>query len=182
MMPFTLRDAAEADRDAIREATLSAYQEYEAMLRPQHWQLYLQDILATLAAVWPAEQIVAERQGKIVGGVLYYPADATIPTPDGRSATLICPEIRLLAVTPPARGQGIGRALVVECLRRAAAAGAAAITLHTTDMMAAAVRMYESMGFVRAPELDRQPVLEVLIKGYRFDLTAGDFTAASPAA
>lgn len=164
MTSFNLRDATELDQDAIREVTLAAYEEYAAVMHPLHWQFYRQNIIATLADVRPAAQIVAEGEGNLVGTVLLYPAG---------DAPLIWPEIRLLAVLPEARGLGIGGALVRECMGRAVAAGAAAITLHTTDMMAAAMRMYEKMGFVRAPELDHQPVPEVLVKGYRFDLTGG---------
>jgi hypothetical protein len=44
------------------------------------------------------------------------------------------------------------------------------LTLHTTDIMRAAMRLYERMGFQRSPELDFQPVPEVIVKGYRLDL------------
>jgi predicted N-acetyltransferase YhbS len=179
---FHLRSATELDHEAIKDVTLAAYQEYAAMLHPMHWQLYRQSIVATLADVRPAEQIVAEQAGSVVGTVLLYPAGAVFSSPDGVSGGLSWPEIRLLAVGPEARGQGIGGALVRECVRRAKASGAAAITLHTTDMMAAAMRLYEAMGFERAPDLDHQPVPEVLVKGYRFDLAADAVTAVLPAA
>ena len=39
-----------------------------------------------------------------------------------------------------------------ECIRRARRLGAACLNLHTTDMMQVAMRMYERMGFVRAPD------------------------------
>jgi len=51
------------------------------------------------------------------------------------------------------------------------AGGAPALTLHTHEIMAVAMRMYERMGFVRAPELDFHPAPDVTIKGYRRDLT-----------
>ena len=57
-----------------------------------------------------------------------------------------------------------------ECIQRARRAGAAAITLHTTDMMQVAMQMYERMGFGRAPELDFRPTEDVIIKGYRLNL------------
>jgi hypothetical protein len=38
------------------------------------------------------------------------------------------------------------------------------------DMMQAATRMYERMGFVRAPDLDFSPAEGVLVKAYRLDL------------
>ena len=43
---------------------------------------------------------------------------------------------------------------------------------HTTDIMRAAVRMYERLGYVRTPEHDFSPAAGVLIKGYRLDLRA----------
>lgn len=54
-----------------------------------------------------------------------------------------------------------------ECIRRARARGAAYLGLHTMDVMRSAVRMYERMGFVRAPELDFSPAEGVLARGYR---------------
>jgi hypothetical protein len=38
-------------------------------------------------------------------------------------------------------------------------------------MMQTAMRLYERMGFVRAPELDFQPAPATTVKGYRLDLT-----------
>ena len=149
--------------------TLSAYQEYAAIM-PSHWEGYRQAILATLAGVKPAQQIVAEREDAIVGTVLLYPAGTVFSTPDGLPLTLAWPEVRLLAVAPAARGQGIGAALMYECVRRARRLGAAVLTLHTTDMMHVAMRMYEHMGFVHAPELDFHVDKDLTVKGYRLNL------------
>jgi GNAT superfamily N-acetyltransferase len=165
-----LRDARENDRDAIQDVTLSAYQQYAIVMPPPHWENYRQNILATLADVRPAEQIVAEQDGAVVGAVLLYPAGTVFSGPDGASVTLAWPEVRLLAVAPAARGQGIGKALMQECVRRAHQSKSAAITLHTNDMMEVAMRMYERMGFVRAPEFDFHPAPGATIKGYRFNL------------
>ncbi len=169
MPELLIRTARENDRAAIREVTLTAYQEYASLMLTQ-WDGYRENILDTLAEVQPAEQIVAEQGGAVVGTVLLYPAATVFTAPNGASVTLTWPEVRLLAVTPVARGQGIGAALMRECLQRARRSRAAALTLHTTDMMQVAMSMYERMGFVRAPELDFQPVPSITIKGYRFDL------------
>ena len=164
-----LRDARHSDREAITNVTLSAYREYAAIM-PAHWEDYKQNILTTLAEVKPAEQIVAEQAGAVVGTVLLYPAGTVLEGPDEREVRLGWPEVRLLAVAPAARGQGIGAALMQECIQRALRAKAAAITLHTTDMMQVAMHMYERMGFGRAPELDFRPTEDVIIKGYRLNL------------
>lgn len=159
-MNLQIRDARPNDQAAIRQVTLAAYEEYAPQM-PAHWEGYRQNILVTLASVTSAEQIVAEMDGTLVGTVLILPGE----TPE-RS----WPEVRLLAVLPSARGSGIGRALMQECVRRARAGGATTLTLHTTDMMEAALRLYTRMGFVRAPELDFHPAPSLTIKGYRLDL------------
>ena len=72
MKDLTIRNAHQEDQDAIQDVTLSAYQEY-ATIMPQHWALYRQNILATVAESKPSEQIVAQQNGAIVGTVLLYP-------------------------------------------------------------------------------------------------------------
>jgi GNAT superfamily N-acetyltransferase len=169
MNGLRIRDAHPDDRDAILGATLAAYQEYEALM-PSHWEEYRQHILATLADVKPAEQIVAEQDGGIVGTVLLYPAGTSLTLDEDSPITRRWPEVRLLAVIPAARGRGVGAALTHECAKRARRAGAGFLTLHTTDMMKAALRLSERMGVARAPEIDFHPVPGVTIKGYRLDL------------
>ena len=165
-----IRDARDGDRDAIRDVTLSAYEEYSALMSPEHWEAYRRDMLAALNEEGPAERIVAEQDGAIEGSVLLYPAGAVVRAPDGGTLRRGQPEVRLLAVAPAARGRGIGRALIEECACRARRSGARLLTLHTTDMMRVAVRMYERMGFVRAPELDYRPAPGVVVKGYALNL------------
>jgi GNAT superfamily N-acetyltransferase len=163
-----IRDACKEDRYAARNITLSAFQQYAAVLPPSRWEGYKENILYTLTDIAPAQQIVAEKKGVILGSVLLYPPGTAFSTPG--EGPLTCPEVRLLAVAPEARRQGIGTALMKECIRRARQGGAACLNLHTTDMMQAAMRMYERMGFVRAPELDFHPDPTVTVKAYRLEL------------
>ena len=65
-------------------------------------------------------------------------------------------EVRLLAVSPDARGSGIGEALMREILRRAATLGFEAVVLSTQTRMLAAQRLYDRLGFERQPERDWQ--------------------------
>lgn len=172
MSDLIVRDARPPDREAIRDVTMAAYQQYAAVMQT-HWEGYRRNILTTLGDVKPAEQIVAEQHGALVGTVLLYPAGTVLSASDGRSVTRSWPEVRLLAVAPAARGQGVGAALMRECVRRARQSGAAVLTLHTHEIMAVAMRMYERMGFVHAPDLDFHPAKDVTIKGYRLNLTEG---------
>ena len=164
-----IRDAREDDHDSIREVTLAAFQEYATVMHA-HWEGYRKGILNTLADVKPAEPIVAEQDGAVVGTVLLYPPGTVFTRPDGSQAILKNPEARLLAVAPMARGHGIGEALLRECIHRARRSGAAALTLHTSDFMKSGKRMYERMGFVRAQELDFYPSKDMTVKGYRLNI------------
>lgn len=165
-----IRDARPDDRDAILAVTLAAYEQYAAALTPPVWALYRQNIRSTLADVGPAAQVVAEDGGAVIGAVLLFPAGAVMANPGDRPATREWPEIRLLAVAPAARGKGVARRLMEECIQRARADGAPALTLHTADIMAVAMRLYERMGFARAPELDIRPAPGILAKGYKLML------------
>jgi ribosomal protein S18 acetylase RimI-like enzyme len=163
-----IRDARGEDRDAALKVTLSAFQQYAGVMPLPRWERYHKNIMTTLTDIPPAQQIVAEKEGIIVGSVLFYPPGTAFSTLEEGSLT--CPEIRLLAVAPEARGLGIGTALMRECIRRARLLGAPCLNLHTTDMMQVAMGMYERMGFVRAPELDFHLDPNVTVKAYRLDL------------
>jgi GNAT superfamily N-acetyltransferase len=169
MADLYIRDAHHGDGEAIRAVTLSAYEQYAGMI-PELWEEYRHGILGALDDTKPAERIVAEQASAIVGSVILYPTGTVFSVAPATQVTLQTPEIRLLAVAPIARGHGVGAALVEECILRARRSGAASVTLHTTNLMTTAMRMYEQMGFVRAPELDFHPTPEFLVKGYRLDL------------
>ncbi|MEV4070519.1 bifunctional helix-turn-helix transcriptional regulator/GNAT family N-acetyltransferase [Nonomuraea fuscirosea] len=78
---------------------------------------------------------IAESGGRRVGCVFYVRQDATTA------------KLRMLLVDPAARGLGIGRRLVEECLRHARAEGCKRITLWTRDSLVSARRIYQAAGF-----------------------------------
>ena len=170
---ISIRDALEGDREAAREVTLAAYEEYAKIIPPVFWERYRKNIVESLDEKGPAQHIVAEYAGKIAGSVLLYPPAASAYGGAAAGESTAIPEMRLLAVNPSMRGQGIGTALTRECVQRAQRAGAPALGLHTADIMQTAMRMYERMGFVRAPEFDFHPTENTVIKGYRLDLGQG---------
>ena len=79
-------------------------------------------------------------------------------------------EFRTLSVAPHARGRGVGRALVAACVERARALGLTEVVLCSLDHMLPAHRLYESLGFVRRPELDWFPEPDVILWGFSLDL------------
>lgn len=63
-------------------------------------------------------------------------------------------EVQRLAVAAHARGRGVGRALVEECVARSRASGDARLVLWTQPSMTSAQRLYERIGFDRRPDRD----------------------------
>jgi ribosomal protein S18 acetylase RimI-like enzyme len=164
-----LREALPADRAAADELTLRAYAEYAGVMAPSAWAGLDGAVRGALAAPGGAQRVVAlDDDGHVIGSVFLFPPAVDAYGDGGPRADW--PELRLLAVAPEARGRGVGRALVAECVRRARAMGAAALGLHTSASMTAAIALYEGLGFVRTPEHDFRPEGAELVTGYRLDL------------
>jgi DNA-binding MarR family transcriptional regulator/N-acetylglutamate synthase-like GNAT family acetyltransferase len=78
---------------------------------------------------------IAEHDGRIAGSVFLVRKSPTLA------------QLRLLYVEPWARGLGIGRRLVGECVRFARAKQYEQIVLWTQDILVSACRIYDSAGF-----------------------------------
>ncbi len=79
-------------------------------------------------------------------------------------------EFRMLAVAPTAQGRGVGHALAALVVERFRRDGARAVVLSSLPAMAGAHRIYERLGFVRAPHRDWSPGAGVDLLAYRLDL------------
>jgi len=163
---IVIREARDSDRDAIRKVLLDAYSQYEDVLPPDRWEAYRDNIVASVEAEGPRVRLVAERDGNVVGSALLF--DSSLAA-YGHDIGIESPIIRLLAVSPCARGQGVATALLWESAKRALEWGADTLHLHTSDMMASAVRLYERLGFERAYDKEFYNG-ETLVKSYRLRL------------
>jgi GNAT superfamily N-acetyltransferase len=114
----------------------------------------LADPLAHYDAVW-----VVEDGDRVVGSVAIRAAC------DGEA------ELKRMYLVPDRRGRGLGRRLLERALEWARDGGLATVTLDTTEEMAAARSLYESVGFravgSRTEVGERDSRCEIL---YRLDL------------
>ncbi|WP_030594423.1 GNAT family N-acetyltransferase [Streptomyces fulvoviolaceus] len=153
-MDIVIRQAAPDEYDTLGEITAQAYLQ-DGLLTFGETDWYLDELRNVAKRAAAADVLVATQGGQLLGGVTFVPSG-------GPMADLARPgeaEIRMLAVARSARGRGAGEALVRACVDRARATdGCTGIVLSTQAIMYAAHRIYERLGFLRAPERDWRPM------------------------
>jgi ribosomal protein S18 acetylase RimI-like enzyme len=143
-MKYEIRPAGESDWPALLDLTVRVFVG-EGFSTPA--------LEASLRALGPrpavAELIVAVDSARLLGSVFL-----VFDGPLRQVANSDEVEIRMLCVEPALRGRGIAEALMQECIKRTAASGRQGIALSTQTTMVAAQRLYQRLGFVRAPARD----------------------------
>ena len=148
--PVAVAGAQVEHAPALRALFRQANEEHRGSMPPRVFEGYLDDLLALVGDEPPPGMLV------VVGPAGAVLATGTVLT-DGHlqshwpSGTAV---LRAMAVEPAARGTGLGGVIGRACLARARDLGAAAVGLHTGPFMHDAMRLYESLGFRRCPELD----------------------------
>lgn len=150
----TIRDFDPDDVESVNAVALAAFSQYQDIYKD--WETFSQNISRMASLAEQGELIVATREDKVVGAVVYIGPHK----PRSDIFEPAWPIIRMLVVSPDARGLGIGRALAQECISRARRDGALDIALHTSPIMEVALQMYQRMGFVhmyQAPDTHGVP-------------------------
>jgi len=138
------------DVDDARRLLRAANEQYRPALSAGAFDAYLDMVLDLDSRLDVAELIVVRRDGDAVATVTWFP-DAR---DEGWGGPAGVAGIRSMGVDPGARGLGLGRALLDECVRRSRLVGANALALHTASWLPDAIRLYERYGFVRRPDRD----------------------------
>ena len=147
-MDCVIRPYEGTDRQAVDRIALAAFSPYARHYAD--WPAFSARIARTSELADQADLLVAETGGRVAGAVVH--------VAPGRPRSPIFPEdwsvMRMLVVDPACRGQGVGRRLLAGFLEHAVRAGAPVAGLHTSPMMASALRLYTTLGFTRDRDLD----------------------------
>jgi GNAT superfamily N-acetyltransferase len=162
----TIRPAREEELTAIGELTFEAYRT-NGYLAGREDGSYARQLSNARPRYEEAELLVAvDDAGRLLGTVTI----AEPGSPWREIGTDDQLEFRMLAVSPAARGRGVGELMTRWVLDCAVERGFAAVALSSSEKMHAAHRLYERLGFRRTPELDWRPEPDVPLITYRLDV------------
>ena len=135
--PYILRGLETGDAGWITHRQALIYAQEYGWTSPK-FEALLAEILSKFITHFDPQHErawIAERDGEVVGSVFVARASPEVA------------QLRLLYVDPSARGLGLGRRLVDECIRFSRAKGYKTLMLWTHDILVPAVRIYEAAGF-----------------------------------
>jgi ribosomal protein S18 acetylase RimI-like enzyme len=144
-----------------------AYAEYWKANDPG-WQEHIDLVRDVAGRVDRTVVLVATENDRVVGSATIE-LDGVIGD-DDREVTPGVAALRMVGVDPDLRRRGIGRALIEEVVSRCRAAGKHTLILRTTPSMVPAQRLYVSLGFERAPDLDMPVDERMTLLGFRLRL------------
>lgn len=145
--PVTVREAAPHEYAEAGRVTAEAYRQF-VVDGDDDWHEYLHAIADVEGRADRTTIFVALDGEQIVGSATLELFDRVEVEDD----PTLHPEeshIRMLGVHPDVRRRGVARALMSACFERARHEGKTFMTLHTTERMRDAQRMYEALGFER---------------------------------
>ena len=166
MSDVTIRRAREEELPAIGKLTFEAYRA-DGHLAGREDGSYAGQLSNARRRYEEAELLVAVDAEETLLGTVTIAHPGSSMREIGADADL---EFRMLAVSPVARGRGMGEALTRRVLDRARELGFTAVVLSSSENMHAAHRLYERLGFRRTPSLDWSPEPDVPLITYRLDI------------
>ena len=148
-MPFAIRPATPDEFASVGEVCAAAYGPFVDAGDP--YTGVLRDVAGRAAG---AEVLVAVEAGELLGTVTFVPDGG----PLGEIAVPGETEFRMLAVAPAGQRRGVGTALMAHVVQESRRRGKAGVVGSSQPAMRVAHRVYERLGFRRAPERDWSPV------------------------
>jgi ribosomal protein S18 acetylase RimI-like enzyme len=150
-VPLEIRPAEPAEFPDVADLCVAAYAPFLA--GDGNYVAVLRDVARRAAE---AELLVAVEPGGgvVLGTVTFVPEGGALGEIAGPGEA----EFRMLAVDPAAQGRGVGTALLRRVLEDSRHDRKVGVVCSSQPVMRAAHRIYERVGFKRAPERDWSPV------------------------
>jgi len=158
----TIRPVAPDEYSVAGELVVDAYR----TLGDIGDEFYESDLRDVGGRVQTGEVLVAETDGRVVGCVTLSIGQTVLSEVDDPEAATI----RMLGVSASARGRGVCEALIRGCVEEARVRGCKRVRLDTRTSMSSAQRLYERLGFRRAPDQDWSPAPGISLLAYVLDL------------
>lgn len=147
---MVIRPVAPGEYEIAGELVVEAYRGL-GDVGDEFYERELRDVEGRVAT---GEVLVAELDGRVVGCVTLAAGQTALSEVDDADAATV----RMLAVSPVARGRGIGDALMRSCIDQA------------RTSMGSAQRLYDRLGFRRDPDHDWSPAPGIALLAYVLDL------------
>jgi ribosomal protein S18 acetylase RimI-like enzyme len=151
-LQLNYRTATIADLQQLKSIGILAYSQFSKVLAPDKWAIMesnLNNEERMIPLIEKSTVFVCTHNELIVGKAFLMPHG---------NPTDVYPAdwcyIRMLGVHPDYRRKGIAKALTQLCIDEAIRTNEHTIALHTSEMMAPAVQMYEQLGFKRLREIN----------------------------
>jgi ribosomal protein S18 acetylase RimI-like enzyme len=169
---FSVRNARPTEFDSIGKLMVQVYSSLEGFPKetdqPEYYEMLSK--VGELTDKPGTELLVAiSPEGKITGAIVYFSEMKYYSSGGTAGKEQNAGGFRLLAVDPSTRGQGVGKLLANECIRKTRERKLKQLIIHTTRTMQTAWKMYENMGFKRSEDLDFKQG-EIPVFGFRLVL------------
>lgn len=157
-LAYKIRTANPEDFVDIGKLMVSVYSELEGFPKIAEQPSYYH-MLANIGELTKSPGVellmaISSKQNEIYGAVVYFGDMQYYGSGGSATCEKNAAGFRLLAVSPEARGLGIGKLLSMECINKAKSANLGQVIIHSTKAMPVAWKMYEKLKFVRSEDLD----------------------------
>lgn len=169
---ITIEDIRVGEFEQVSEKLVESYSQYQASYnRKEDWLEYAESLRDSVHNPFVDRILVARDGEEILGSLqLFTNSETAYNLPN---LAIFSPIIRMLGVSPSARGKGVAQALLRESISYAREKGADHIYLHSTDLMADAIRLYEWLGFKRDTSKEFNK-LNFVVKCFRYDMQSSN--------
>ena len=156
---ITVRHIGEDESAVVASLAVDAFAEYAARMSPDAWSAFAREIASVGSGPSDDEILVAQRDGDVVGTLVLYT--------HWEGAQIDACNVRMIAVAPAHRGEGIAKALLTDAIDRCRRAGKARVVMAINAEMGPGRSLCERLGFERYSAMDHMPAPGVHVQGYQ---------------